>query len=112
MIIIFLAASGILGVSALMLVVLWIILRAGKVPEDFTLLFSPSRMGLIRKISMWLNIPAGALLAAGLLLSILKPGLIHLLTGIILIGFSVCMFLVILVLTEFSRKLKINRKVQ
>jgi len=99
-----LVMTGLLWITIFMLLVIWILLRAGKILDElFSYLDAPG-LARAQKRSLWFLLPLGAMLAAGVVLIVLDNALFWLLLGVLLISASISGAAALFLLAEVSRR--------
>lgn len=99
-----LVMTGLLWITIFMLLVIWILLRAGKILDElFSYLDAPG-LARARRRSLWLLFPLGAMIAAGVVLIVLDNALFWSFLGVLLISASISGGAALLLLAEVSRR--------
>ena len=99
-----LVMTGLLWITTLMLLVIWILLRAGKIFDElFSYLDAPG-LARAQRRSLWLFLPLGAMIAAGVVLIVLDNALFWSFFGVLLISASISGGAALLLLAEVCRR--------
>jgi hypothetical protein len=94
---------GLLWVTIVMVLTIWVLFRWGKVMEGFFHLLDSSKLARARKLSMWLIVLLAAMAAAGIVLPVLKRGFFWLLLGVFIISAAIAGGVALLVLAQLAR---------
>ncbi|MBA7609137.1 hypothetical protein ES703_16324 [subsurface metagenome] len=95
-----LVMTGLLWITIFMLLVIWILLRAGKIFDElFSYLDAPG-LARAQKRSLWFLLPLGAMLAAGVVLIVFDNALFWSFFGALLVSASISGAAALLLLAE------------
>lgn len=99
-----LVMTGLVWVTIFMLLVIWVLLRAGKIFDELFSYLDAGGLARAQRRSLWLFLPLGAMIAAGVVLIVLDNALFWSLFGALLISASISGASALLLFAEVCRR--------
>jgi hypothetical protein len=97
-----------LWITTLMLLVMGFLVRRGKLMGELYSYLDASKLERTRKRSMWLAVPIVVMAAAGVILPVLKPGILWLLAGIVIVSAAFSGGAALFFLAQIARNAKME----